>query len=104
MRILLDENVPIALRHQLSGHAVKTIAYLKLKSAPDLDVLKQASDNFDVLITADQNMIFQQNVSKVAARLIILPSTRINQIMQCLPEVLLALQSDEKIILIKSHE
>jgi predicted nuclease of predicted toxin-antitoxin system len=101
MRILLDENVPIALRHLLPAAYVTTISYLKLKSAPDDVVLQHASEGFDVLITADQNMVFQQNLSSISARLIILPSTRINQIIDVLPAIVAALASDAKVTAIK---
>lgn len=64
MKLLFDQGTPVPLRSHLPGHIVET-AYEKgwsnLKNG-DLLTLAEA-EGFDVLITTDQNLRYQQNLS-----------------------------------------
>lgn len=61
-RVLLDENLPQRLRLQLAGHTVITSAYQGWagKLNGELVALAEAAA-FDVMVTADQNLSYQQN-------------------------------------------
>jgi hypothetical protein len=62
MRILLDESLPRKLSLELVGHQVQTVqkrGWSGLSNA----LLQLASQEFDVLITADRNLEFQQNTA-----------------------------------------
>ena len=51
MRVLLDECVPRALRNDLPGHEVKTVAELGWAGVKNGELLRRAAAEFDVLIT-----------------------------------------------------
>ncbi|MCC6330222.1 MAG: DUF5615 family PIN-like protein [Acidobacteria bacterium] len=78
MKLLLDECVTSYLKPEFVGHEVSTIDEAGLKGLKNGNLLKAASDKFDVLITVDQNLRFQQNLKTLAISIIILkthPST-----------------------------
>ena len=63
MRILLDESVPRALGFLIHGHFVRTAqaaGFAGLLNGELLAAMKAAG--FDVLVTFDQNLPYQQNV------------------------------------------
>lgn len=76
MRILFDKNVPVGVRRFLRKHEVRTV--MDLKWDPQLEngeLLKAAeADAFDVLITADQNIRYQQNLERRQLSLLVLGS------------------------------
>ena len=62
-RILLDHNVPIGLRKVLVGHDVtlaREIGLAQVGNGALIDAAERAG--FEVLITADQNLSYQQNL------------------------------------------
>ena len=64
MRILLDENLPHRLRTHLPGHEVVTAVFAGwsgIKNGELLGVAEHAG--FELLITADRNLRYQQNMS-----------------------------------------
>jgi predicted nuclease of predicted toxin-antitoxin system len=64
VRILLDECLDLRLRHQFPGHECITVQYLEAKGTKDGKLLDLFGDQFDVLITVDGTMPFQQNLKK----------------------------------------
>lgn len=64
MRILFDQATPVPLRSYLSGHRVSTAAQQGWNKLRNGDLLKAAEDEgFEVLVTTDKNMQYQQNLS-----------------------------------------
>ena len=63
MRILLDECVPSPLRHLLSPHHCATIQQLGWAGIKNGELLRLAESQFDLFITADQNLRYQQNLT-----------------------------------------
>ena len=63
MRILLDESLPRRLRRAFPGHEVSTVAEAGWSGVENGELLRLAATRFDVFVTADQNLQFQQNVS-----------------------------------------
>ena len=76
MRIVFDKNVPIGVRHFLSKHEVRT--FVEMNWHPQLEngeLLKVAeASGFDVMVTADQNIIYQQNLAGRKLSLVVLGS------------------------------
>lgn len=65
MRVLLDEQLPRQLAPFLTGHEVRTVqqeSWAGLKNGALLDAAETAG--FAVLVTGDQNLQFQQNLTK----------------------------------------
>jgi hypothetical protein len=64
MRILLDHNVPAPLRYWLIGHQVDTAYELGWAEVSNGQFLRSAeSAGFDVMITTDQSIRYQQNLA-----------------------------------------
>jgi hypothetical protein len=63
MRILLDECVPWPMHKLLSGHACSTVQELGWGGIKNGDLLQRAEGEFDVFITSDQNLRYQQNLT-----------------------------------------
>ena len=52
-----------ALRLDFPGHEVYTVEQAGLKGLKNGELIRQASSRFEVLITVDQNLPFQQDIS-----------------------------------------
>ncbi len=76
MRILFDNNVPVGVREFLLKHEVRTI--VEMNWPPQLEngeLLKVAeAAGFDVLVTSDQNIRYQQNLLGRRLALLVLGS------------------------------
>jgi hypothetical protein len=55
-RVLLDENLPRGLKRELSGFEVRTVAETGWAGIKNGKLLRLAEAEFDVLVTADQNL------------------------------------------------
>ena len=65
MRILLDEQLPRQLVPYLIGHDVRTVQQESWAGLKNGALLMSAEDaGFAVFLTGDQNLQFQQNISK----------------------------------------
>ncbi len=93
MKLLLDECVPRPLRKQLKGHDVATIEQAGLKGLENGDLLKAASIDFEVLVTVDKNIEYQQNPKNLPMAILILSasSNRLQDLVSLIPKALLAL-------------
>jgi predicted nuclease of predicted toxin-antitoxin system len=90
MRILLDECVPRKLRGELPGHDVKTVAEMGWAGTKNGVLLQRAAAEFDVLLTVDQGLPYQQNLAGLPFAVVIIkaPSNDINDLRPKMPEVL----------------
>ncbi len=91
MQILFDESVTWALRPILLGeHEVATAKYLGWDSKSNGELMTLARDKFDVLITADQSIPYQQNITEVDVAVVVLVARTndINDLKPLVPELL----------------
>lgn len=90
MRILLDESLPRRLRSELPGHHVRTVSELGWSGLTNGELLRRATDQFDVFLTADQNLQFQQNLGALPISVVILTaeSNRLEELRPLVPELL----------------
>lgn len=73
MRILFDQATPVPLRSYLGGHSVSTAAPQRWDELRNGDLLKAAEDEgFEVLVTTDKNMQYQQNLSNRKIAVVVL--------------------------------
>jgi hypothetical protein len=75
MKIVFDQGTPAPLRRALSGHSVSTAYELGWSGLANGDLLKQAEAQFDLLITTDQNLRYQQNLDGRRLAILVLPTT-----------------------------
>ncbi len=90
MKILLDENLPHELRHLIVGHDVFTVKYMGWKGVKNGVLLAQAAaSDFDVMITMDTGVPYQQNVSTLPLSVVVLRalSTDIDDLRPLVPQL-----------------
>jgi|SRR5436190_2975937 len=75
MRILFDQGTPVPLRALLSGHSVSTAYEMGWSELANGDRLAAAEADFDALITTDQNLRYQQNLTGRRLAILVLPTT-----------------------------
>src|SRR5437763_14593581 len=63
MRILLDESLPRRLGSIVACHDVATVVEAGWSGVENGELLQLAATRFDVFVTADQNLQYQQNLS-----------------------------------------
>lgn len=74
-RILLDENIPLALRRHLVGHDVWHVRDTGWAGLSNGDLIAAAeAAGFDVMVTADKNLRHQQNLASRRLGLVIVES------------------------------
>jgi hypothetical protein len=93
MRVLLDECVPRALRRDLPGHEVKTVAEAGWAGVKNGELLQLAVKEFDLLLTIDRNLEYQQNFAGVTLVVIVVhaPSNDVAVLRPLKPAVLAAI-------------
>ena len=74
MRLLLDESVPVRLRRHLPSHSVRTVVEMGWSGVKNGDLLRLAAASFDVFITVDKNLPFQQRLDTLPLAVIVLDS------------------------------
>ena len=76
LRIVFDKNVPVGVRSFLARHDVRTFDEMsgprQLENGELLD--KAESAGFDIVVTADQNIRHQQNLTNRKLALVVLGS------------------------------
>lgn len=77
MKLLLDECVVRDLKRDLAGHEVSTVVEAGFGGLENGQLLRAAAGKYDVLITVDRNLPFQQNIGSLQIALLILTSTGI---------------------------
>ena len=65
MRVLLDECLPRRLKRELVGHDAWTAPEMGWASKRNGELLALAAAAFDVFLTADRNLSYEQDVSAV---------------------------------------
>ena len=95
MRVLLDECVDWRLSRDIVGHDVKTARQMGWATIKNGELLDLASEHFDVLVTVDRNLFFQQNLGAVSIAVIVLRArtNRLAELRPPVPSLLAAIES-----------
>jgi len=95
MRILLDESLPIELASEISGHDVISVQKMGWSGLKNGELLARASSQFDVMLTADQNLPYQQNLDRLPIAVVVIAAktNRIEALHALVPGLLAALSS-----------
>ncbi len=75
-KVILDENLPQLLRHHLTDFNVVTVQYQGWAGIQNGELISLIDGNFDVFITADQNLRYQQNLKDRKIAIVELPFIR----------------------------
>ena len=77
MKILLDECTPHVLKRLLTGVQVSTVQDHGWAGITNGTLLRLAEEHFDVLITSDQNLKYQQNLANRKLAIVQLPTNQV---------------------------
>ena len=75
MKILFDHGTPAPLRRSLAGHEISTAYEMGWAKLSNGELLAAAEKSFDVFITTDQNLRYQQNLVGRRLAILVLPTT-----------------------------
>ncbi|MDH3209432.1 MAG: hypothetical protein OEM00_10565 [Burkholderiaceae bacterium] len=91
MKVFVDECIDWRLARSIQGHDTKTSRQMGWSTIKNGDLLALVAKEFDVFVTVDRNLSFQQNLPAFPIAVIVLraPSNRLADL-QCLIPNLLA--------------
>jgi|SRR5215467_11063057 len=96
MLVLFDQGTPVAIRHSLPDHTVKTATEQGWSALLNGELLRAAEEGgFDVLLTTDTSLPFQQNLKAYKLAVVILTKNRWKLIRPMLTQIGAAIASAE---------
>lgn len=99
MRILFDENLNWRLKRALPRHEVTTVQQIGWAGVTNVVLLRRTVDaGFDVQMTRDNNLVYQQDLSSFASAVVVLRlrGNRLEDALPIMPEVLRRLPLAQK--------
>jgi predicted nuclease of predicted toxin-antitoxin system len=98
MRLLLDECIDRRFARELAGYEVKTVPQMGWAGFKDGQFLSLAAAEFDMFITVDRNLSFQQNLPLFDIAVIVLQiqSNRLADLKPLAPKILAVLETTTK--------
>ena len=95
MRVLLDECVDWRLARDLVDHEVRSARQMGWDTIKNGELLSLDAREFDVFVTVDRNLSFQQNLPTYAISVIVLhaKSNRLSDLRPLVPRLLAAIES-----------
>lgn len=93
MRILFDQGTPAPLRTHLIGHIVETAFELGWSNLQNGELLAMAENSFDLLVTTDQQLHFQQDLIGRKLSVLVLMTTSWPRIQLHIPRILEAIDT-----------
>ncbi|MDT5270014.1 MAG: hypothetical protein QOH49_2200 [Acidobacteriota bacterium] len=91
MNILLDECTPRVVKGRLPGHTVHTVQEMGWAGLKNGKLLAAADRHFDLFITTDKNLRFQQNLKKYSFAVLLLPSNQVPVVVSLIHDIETAL-------------
>ncbi|MGK7946883.1 MAG: DUF5615 family PIN-like protein [Microcystaceae cyanobacterium] len=98
MKLLLDECIDRRLMREFTGYKITTVPQMGWAGIKNGQLLSLASPQFDILITVDKNLPFQQNLPQFDLAIIVLQakSNRLADLKPLVPKVLELLETVTK--------
>ncbi len=95
MKILFDHCVDRRLRKHISGHEVRLAKEEHLEEFKNGKLLEAAQQKFDVLLTTDKNIKYQQNLPQFSIALIVLRGikNKAGELIELIPAVINTLET-----------
>ncbi len=93
MKIRLDECVPLPLQNVLSGHECHTAQQMGWKSITNGELLTLAEGQFDLFITSDQGLAYQQNLRGRQIAILQLSTNKLRLIQAAAPRIQAAVET-----------
>jgi len=87
LNILLDECTPRLVKRRLPQFFIRTAQEMGWTGIKNGKLLNLAESQFEVLISTDQNLPYQQNLAGKKIAVIILPSNKVPVVAQLVPAI-----------------
>jgi hypothetical protein len=89
VKILLDECVDRRLAKEIEGHEVVTVPQAGWAGIQNGELLRRAQEQFDVFVTVDRNLSFQQHLPQFTIAVIVLqaPTNRLKDLRLLVPQL-----------------
>ena len=87
MKIIIDECVPSIVKRGLPARGIVSVQDMGWAGAKNGKLLKLVVSEFDVFITSDKNLRFQQNLAEIDISILLLPSNQVPVIKELLPQI-----------------
>jgi predicted nuclease of predicted toxin-antitoxin system len=93
MRVLIDECLDWRLTRGLPGHTVNSVQRMGWAGVKNGRLLALAEEQFDVFVTGDRNLSFQQAIGQLHLAIVVLAaeSTRLKDTLPLMPRLLVLL-------------
>jgi hypothetical protein len=92
VRVLFDQGTPVPLRKSLGEHEVSTACERGWSTLKNSDLLDAAeNEGFEVLITSDKNLRYQQNLRARSIAIVVLRTTSWPGVQRGIPAVVRAI-------------
>ncbi len=82
MKILIDESLPRFTLQLVQEHEAFTVQYVGWTGIKNGALLRRAEGQFDVFLTADKNLRYQQNLTDRTLAIIVFPSNKLSVVKQ----------------------
>jgi hypothetical protein len=98
VRVFVDECVDWRLSRDIAGHEVKTARQMGWTTIKNGELLALAANTFDVFVTVDRNLSFQQNLPAFAIAVVVLRarSNRLADLQLLVPDLLAAIPAAKR--------
>lgn len=98
MKVFLDECIDWRLSREIRGHDVRTASQMGWTGIKNGELLALAAADFDLFVTVDRNLSFQQNVANLPLAVIVLraKSNRLSDLRPLVQDLILAIGSAKR--------
>jgi len=98
VKVFVDECVDWRLARDIEGHEVKTARQMGWSTVKNGELLALAAKEFDVFVTVDRNLSFQQNLPTFSIAVIVLRAStnRLADLKPLVPQLLACIAGAEK--------
>lgn len=93
MKIILDENLPRALKRYLSAYEVTTVQEQGWAGVKNGELMVKIDGVYDIFITSDKNLKYQQNLTRKSIAIIELPTNRLKILATIIGKILTEVES-----------
>ncbi len=92
MKILLDESVPRVIQKRLPHLLISTVQEMGWSGIKNGELLRRAEEQSDIVVTADQKLRHQQNLSGRKLAILVIPTNQVRAVVGLLPGIEAALK------------
>ncbi len=93
MRVLLDECVPVPLGKLLTPHECRSVTHCGWNGTSNGALLKLAEPGYDLFLTADQNLRYEQNLGGFDIAIVQVSTNNLRRLAAAIDAILDALKS-----------